>query len=147
MGCQLTKAKPQNLALGEDIVDCEDTKYITKVNESISLPDTYLQVIPPKYEWVEGEIIGSSTEYYVVPPIYETITETIAVRPKCNEITLIETGRPRIIVRPAITKTITKRMIITPAQVKERIVPNVIEDGKTRVMVDPGYVQERVLSF
>jgi len=38
---------------------------------------TELVTIPAVYEWVEGDIEGSSTELEFIPPEYETVTETI----------------------------------------------------------------------
>ena len=118
------------------------------------------EVIPGKFEWVDGEIPGESIEYVEIPPEYETIEESIVVQEASTELisvppayeTLADGSRvvkmpasttERVI--PAVTKMETRRVIKTPARVEEVTVSNKIEDGRTLVMVEPPRTVEKTV--
>ena len=111
--------------------------------------------VPPEYEWVEGEIEGSTVVYENKPAEYETYTETVAVQEASTELVTIPPtynpdgsintpARTQERVIPNVTKTETRRRIKTPASTVERVVPYEIKDGKTRVPVGPAKTVEKI---
>ena len=118
---------------------------------------TELVVSPPVYDWVDGEIPGSSVEYVSTPPVYETVTETIVTQEASTELVVVPAvlnpdGSVAVPARtversiPAVTKTETRRVVKTPASTREKIVPNIIKDGRTRIQISPGNVTEKIVT-
>ena len=106
-------------------------------------------IIPPKYEWVDGEINGSSTETVFTPPTYETVTETVVVQEASTELIRVPlkykkvNGKTVLLapeqmterVVPPMSKTFTRRVLKTPESTSKRTVPHIVKDGKTYMPV------------
>jgi len=114
------------------------------------------ETVPAEYEWVEGEIEGSTVDYITPPAQYETIQETVVTQEASTELVSIPpiynpdgtiavpaSTQERVI--PSVTKMVTRRVIKTPAATVERVVPYEIKDGKTRVPVKPAKTVERAV--
>ena len=122
----------------------EETKEVL-IKESAETID----VIPAKYEWVEEKVlIKEATKKIVeVPVSYTTITEKVLLEPaktvwkKGNG--LVEkvdntTGEIMCLVEiPAVYKTIAKRVVETPATIKEVEIPAEYKTIKVHKLVTP----------
>ena len=108
-----------------------------------------IRIIPAKYEWVEKKVLVKEAAKKIVnvPATYETVTEKVLVEPaktvwkKGNG--LVEridntTGEIMCLVEiPAKYKTLSKRVVKTPATIKEVEIPAVYKMVKVRNMVAP----------
>lgn len=110
-----------------------------------------VDVIPAKYGYKTEKVLVSPpiTELRSVPPVYKTETETIVVKPATTEWKKgtptngsisskvdAATGEVMCLVEvPAVTRTVTKRVLVTPATAKEVVVqPAQYKNVRTRVM-------------
>lgn len=147
--------------VSETVLVSVPAEYETVTETIIVQPQsvTY-EVIPGKFEWVDGEIPGESVEYVEIPAQYETVEETIVVQEASTELvtvpvayeTLADGSRvvkmpasTRERVLPAVTTTETRRVLKTPARVEEVTVSNKIEDGKTFIMVESPRTVEKTI--
>ena len=104
-------------------------------------------IIPPKYEWVNGEIPGVSKQHFFIPATYKTVTETLTVLPKCYETKVDLEGKTINIIVPEKTKNVIRQIVVSPARIEKRDVPNVIKDGKTRLTIEPSHLVERQIRY
>ncbi len=108
-----------------------------------------IEVIPPKYEWVEEKVLvkEATTKVETVPPVYETVTEKIMIAPAT---TMWKKGRgPKekidnttgeimcLVEVPAQYKTVTKRVVKTPATTRTVEIPAEYKTMRVRKMVEP----------
>ncbi len=115
----------------------------------ISEPSEKIEIIPAKYEWVEEKVLvkEASQKEVVVPPVYETVTEKVMVEPAKTvwkkgrgPVEKIDhtTGEIMCLVEiPAKYKTITKRVLKTPATTKIVEIPAQYKTVKVRKLVSP----------
>jgi len=83
-----------------------------------------------------------------IPPIFETVTETVVVQEASSELITIpatfETVYETVVVQeasgssPAITQEIARRVVKTPARTTERTIPAVSKTVSRRVLKNPG---------
>ncbi|MCB1850710.1 MAG: peptidoglycan-binding protein [Gammaproteobacteria bacterium] len=106
-----------------------------------------IDIVPAKYEWVEEQVLvkAATKKIEEVPVSYKEVTEQVLLEPaktvwkKGNG--LVEkidntTGEIMCLVEiPAVYKTITKRVVDTPATVKEIEVPAEYKTVKVRKLV------------
>ena len=111
---------------------------------------------PPKYEWVEGDIEGSSVEYVTVPAQYETVSEPVVVQEASTELVTIpatyETVTETIVTQEASTELVTippvynsDGTVLKPAMTQERAIPAVTKTVARRVVKTPASTQERTI--
>ena len=133
------------------------------VSETIVVQEasTELVKIPAEYEWVDGDVEGSTTEFEVIPAEFETVTETIVVQPARVEYAPIpktyETVKETILIRPQYTDSegnivpaITEdyeRRVYKSGRAVERTIPAVTKDIQRRVVKTPARVVEKVVPF
>lgn len=122
-------------------------KYLTKQREKQFYITVELHVVPPEYKWVNGEFPGTTMQYVSVPATFKTLTTTETHKPRCIEILEENNGDMKVFVTPEIEREITKRIVVNPERFEQRAVPNLIENGKTRIVVRPSYLRERAISF
>ena len=107
-----------------------------------------LEVIPARYDWVEERVLVRPTAERLVttPPVYENVSERILVKPayttwkkgrgpieKINQ----ATGEIMCLVEvPAEYRTLTKRVLKTPAGTRKITIPAVYKTVKKRMMVE-----------
>ncbi len=113
----------------------------------VSEPSEKVEVIPAKYEWVEEKVLvkEASQKEIAVPPVYETVTEKVMVEPAKTVWKkgrgLVEkidhtTGEIMCLVEiPAKYKTVTKRVIKTPATTRTVEIPAQYKTVKVRKLV------------
>jgi len=83
-----------------------------------------------------------------IPPIFETVTETVVVQEASSELVTIpatfETVYETVVVQeasgssPAVTEQIARRVVKTPARTTERTIPAVSKTVSRRVLKNPG---------
>jgi len=73
----------------------------------IQAETTSYRIIPGQYEWIDGEVGGSSLEYRVVPPVFETVDDSYVIQAATKE--YIGWGKTKHI--PVITKPYEKKNI------------------------------------
>ena len=123
-------------------------KYETKTEQVVvSDASEKVEIIPAKYEWVEEKVLvrEASQKEVATPPVYETITEKVLVEPARTTWKkgrgLVEkidntTGEIMCLVEiPAKYKTITKRVVKTPASTKVIEIPAQYKTVKVRKLV------------
>ena len=108
-----------------------------------------LKVIPAKYGWKEERVLvkEASTQLVEVPAVYENVTEKVLVR---DGYTTWKKGRGPIeridnatgeimclVEVPPEYKTVTKRVVKTPASVRKVELPAEYKTVKRRVVVEP----------
>lgn len=108
-----------------------------------------LEVVPAEYSMVEEQVLvePAKTKIIDVMPVYETVTEKILVKPAhvawkkgTGPIQKIDaaTGEIMCLVEiPAEYKTVTKRILKTPATTKTVEIPAVYKTIKRRIMSKP----------
>lgn len=125
-------------------------KYQT-VTEKVMVKESSekLEVVPATYEWVEETVLikPSSTKLVTVPETYEMVSEEVLVRAAHLEwkkgtgpIQKIDqaTGEIMCLVEePDIYKTVTKKVLKTPATTKKVEIPAEYKTIKKRVMKTP----------
>ena len=84
-------------------------------------------------EWAINS--GPNVEYSYVPPVFETVTETIVVQEA-----YVGPGGRTI---PPVTKQVNRRVVKTPASTTERMIPSVTKQETRRVLKQPGRTIER----
>jgi peptidoglycan hydrolase-like protein with peptidoglycan-binding domain len=123
----------------------------TWVEETVTVqePSQKIEVIPATYEWVEEQMLvkPTATEVEVVPPMYETMTEQVLVKPAqvvwkkgTGPMQRIDyaTGEIMCLVEePAVYKTISKRVVKTPATTRTVEIPAEYTTVKKRVIKTP----------
>ena len=121
------------------------------ITEEITLEEASqrLETIPAEYSMVEEKVLvePAKTKIIDIPPIYETVSEQILVKPAhvswkkgTGPIQRIDqaTGEIMCLVEiPAEYKTVTRKMLKTPATTKSVGTPAVYKTVKTRVMSKP----------
>jgi len=110
----------------------------------------FLEVIAAKYVTVIADtpegVESSSEEWVVIPATFETITKTIVIQDPYFElqvtpVTLAEDGavlqsaQASLIEIPAVTKTISRRVVKTPSRVVKRTIPSTYNPGTRRKKV------------
>ena len=123
-------------------------KYETQTEQVlVSEASEKVQIVPAKYEWVEEKVLvkEASQKEVAVPPVYETVTEKVLVEPAKTVWKkgrgLVEkidntTGEIMCLVEiPAKYKTITKRVVKTPATTKVVEIPALYKTVKVRKLV------------
>ena len=112
-------------------------------------PSENVEVIPATYEWVEERVMVSpaSSHTEVVPPVYESVKERVIDTPAHTvwkkgrgplERVDHATGEIMCLVEvPATYKTVTKRVLKSPATTRMVEVPAKYETVKKRVMKTP----------
>lgn len=112
-----------------------------------------VDVIPAKYGYKTEKVLVSPpiTELRTVPAVYKTETETIVVKPATTEwkkgtpangaiSSKVDsaTGEVMCLVEvPAVTRTVSKRVLVTPATAKEVVVqPAQYKNVRTRIMTE-----------
>ena len=107
-----------------------------------------LEVIPARYDWVEEKVLvrPAAERLVTTAPVYENVSERILVKPayttwkkgrgpieKINQ----ATGEIMCLVEvPAEYRTVTKRVLKTPAGTRKITIPAVYKTVKKRVMVE-----------
>jgi hypothetical protein len=110
---------------------------------------TRLEVVPARYEWVEERVMVKEAheDLEVVPAVYETVTEDILLRPaysywkkgrgpieKIDEMT----GEIMCLVEePAQHRTVSKRVLVSPATTRKISMPAQYDTVRRQVMVEP----------
>ncbi len=125
-------------------------RYETKTEQIIQSEATEkVEIIPAKYEWVTEKVLvkEASRKEVATPPVYETITEKVMIEPAKTVWKkgrgLVEridnsTGEIMCLVEvPAKYKTITKRVVKTPASTKVIEIPAQYKTVKVRKLVSP----------
>jgi len=112
---------------------------------------TSLKIIPAKYENAEEKILvkEASQRIIKIPATYETVSEKVLVedektewkKSQCNG-SNNDCGVMCLVTTPAKYRTITKRVIKTPATTKVIDVPAVYKTIKVRKLASPATVQE-----
>jgi hypothetical protein len=112
-------------------------------------PSEKVEVVPATYEWVEERVmvIPASSHTDIVPPVYETVKERVIDTPAHTvwkkgrgPLERIDhaTGEIMCLVEiPATYKTVTKRVLKSPATTRMVDVPAKYETVKKRVMKTP----------
>jgi len=124
------------------------------VTEIVTIEPEYNDYAPmaERSEWVAGEIPGETTILEYVPAELEEIVEkrltipaTIKLKrhePICDReedgsFTIIQPATFTEEVEPAVTEEYIQRRVKTSAFVREKSVPNIIKDGKTKIALSP----------
>nr|WP_269331841.1 peptidoglycan-binding domain-containing protein [Futiania mangrovii] len=107
------------------------------------------ELVEAQYDFVDEIVVvqEESTKLVPVPAEFEEVEEQVLVRAayttwqnNCGPIQKVErgTGETMCLVEvPAEYKTVSKRVMKTPAQVVEEVVPAVTEKVRKRIMVEP----------
>ncbi len=125
---------------------------------------TKLQVVPATYKTVTEEIIvkPASTRLSVVPATYKNVTETVVVKEattqwkrgkawlgKAIDTKTLASSKGRVdddvmclVTIPAVTKTVTRRIVDTPATTREVTIPAVSKTVTKRVVATPASTRE-----
>ncbi len=158
---------PENVSPGQCFAEyIQPAKYDTITEKVLKKEASQrIEVIPAKYETVEEKVLVSeaSEKLVTVPPVYETVTEKVLVSPayttwkvsQCSggaclpnevpnrvpgSVDRIDqsTGEVMCLVEvPAKYKTITKRVLKTPATTKTISIPAQYKVVKVRKLVSP----------
>ena len=112
-----------------------------------------LEISPAKYEtYIDNSscdaLAKNTTEWVTIPAVFETITETVIVQKAYTDVKVsppayktdgsIETAaKAELIEIPAVTKQVTRRVIITPARQVKRLIPNMCHPNTARRLVKP----------
>ncbi|MGB0907733.1 MAG: hypothetical protein ACPGVT_09580 [Maricaulaceae bacterium] len=118
----------------------------------------YLVTVPPVYETVSYSIGGVQCdgitpiveEWFLIPATYKTVTETKIIAASRTEIEIIDpiyddkgvllkTARASVKAIPAVTKEITRKIMLTPARPEKRYVPQMCQDKIKSIIRDPKY--------
>ena len=102
---------------------------VEEVQVIVQPETTSYQIIPGAYEWVDGEVGGSSLEYRVVPPVFETVDDSYEVA-AANKIN-IGWGKTKHL--PPVIKPYEKKNISHEAYPVAKFVANLVRDGRTRI--------------
>ena len=117
---------------------------------------------PAEYEWVEGDVGGSATEFEIIPTEFEIVPEIIVVKPSSVEFldvnTWVEIIQEPIILQesylapdhsivPAVTAMVPRRISKTAGPSVERTIPAVTEQLSRRTVKSPAKVIERLVPF
>ncbi len=108
-----------------------------------------MEVVPAQYEWVNEQILVKPEHKNLikVPAVYETATERVLVR-EAHKVWKKGTGPIQkideatgeimcLVEEPALYKTISKKVLKTPATTREVITPAVFRTVKKKVMTKP----------
>ncbi len=108
-----------------------------------------IEVVPATYGWSEERVMvkPASTRMEAVPPVYKTVTEKVLDKPAhtiwkkgTGPITKVDeaTGEIMCLVEvPATYKTISKRMLVTPATTRSVEIPAEYKNVRKQVMKTP----------
>ena len=98
------------------------------------------------------DVVNSGVQYVTIPPVFETVTETVVVQEASTELVTVpatfETVQETVVVQPAyanpdgstvpaVTKQISRRVVKTPARTAERTIPAVSKTETRRVIKEP----------
>ncbi len=110
-----------------------------------------LKVVPATYEYAEERVLvkEASQRIVKVPATYETVSEKVMVEPEktmwkksqCNGRNN-DCGVMCLVTTPARYKTVTKRVVKTPATTKTIDIPAVYKTVKVRKLATPASVQK-----
>lgn len=115
------------------------------------------EIVPAKYEWkVERVLVTAAHEHLkTIPEVYETKTEKVLVKPAYTtwkkgrgpvERISNSTGEIMCLVEvPAVYKTVSSRVIATPARIEKEMHDAVYKDIKKRVMVEGPRMVKRTI--
>ena len=119
-------------------------------------PPPPLMQAPPNFSGTSSDGFASSAGFSGsgvplggrIPPIFETVTETVVVQEASSELITIpatfETVYETVVVQeasgssPAVTEQIARRVVKTPARTTERTIPAVSKNVTRRVLKNPG---------
>ena len=112
-----------------------------------------LEISPEKFEsYIDNSSCDTyaknAVEWVTIPAVFETITETLVVQKAYTDVKVspaaykadgsIETAaKAELIEIPAVTKQVTRRVIITPARQVKRLIPNLCHHDIVRRLVTP----------
>ena len=115
---------------------------------------TKFEAMPAQYEWVEEQVQVSSASFRIeeVPAVFETETETVLDKPAhttwkkgTGPVQRIDqaTGEIMCLVEvPATYKTVSKRVLISPATTRRVEIPATYETVKVRKLIAPAGQRE-----
>lgn len=107
----------------------------SKAGELVNLGNGFfLEVVPPVFETISEVREEPSEEWVTIPAVFETINETVVIQEGYTELKVIpailtdggsrlEPAQASLVDIPAVTKSVTRRVVKTPARVVKRTIP------------------------
>ncbi len=140
-----------SFAFNTDVFQVVDETIVTSPSR------TEYQTIPAVEETIVEHIVvqEASTQLVEVPASYQTVTETVVIQPATTEIVNVparfKTIKETIVVaparngKPAETKTVEVKRLVSPAKAIERTIPAKTQQVTRRVNSQPPRITERVI--